>query len=118
MIPQHYVLTETSTVDGHTLLRDNIDVTLPIEMTEQEANAQGADLTKAVWDEQTGTYCFYDATYEVSNSIKFIMPVSGGDQSLLFAVLAFSFTLIIGAWYSYSGSGNLKQTFGWHKFKA
>lgn len=94
LIPQHYVLTETSTVDGHTLLKDNIDITIPLEMTEDEVNAQNADMNKAVWDEVAGKYCFYDVTYEVSNTVNFSVPMTGGSSGFLYAGLAAAFAMI------------------------
>lgn len=94
LLPQHYVLTEVSTVDGHSLLKDNIDVTLPVQLTEAEAKEQNADTTKAVWDEATGTYCFYDATYEISNDVTFLIPMTGGNPIPLYAGLAAALALI------------------------
>lgn len=94
LIPQHYVLTETSTVDGLTLLKDNIDITIPLEMTEDETKAQNADMNKAVWDEVAGKYCFYDVTYEVSNTVNFSVPMTGGSSGFLYAGLAVAFAMI------------------------
>lgn len=94
LIPQHYVLTEISTVAGHALLKDNIDITIPLQMTEDEVKANNADLLEAVWDEQAGAYCFYNATYEVANSISFQMPASGGESGKLYIPMLVAFALI------------------------
>lgn len=91
LIPQHYVLTETATVDGHQLLKDNIDIAIPLEMSDDEIASYGADKNKAVWDEVAGAYCFYDVTYEVSNSVNFEVPMTGGNSKLLYAGLIAAF---------------------------
>ncbi len=88
LVPQHYTLTETSTVDGHALLKDTIEITLPLEMTEDEINKSGADIDKAVWDEAAQAYCFYEAAYEISNKPSIDMPMSGGNTRMLYAGMA------------------------------
>lgn len=96
LIPQHYVLTEISTVDGHMLLKENIDITIPLEMTEKEAEEQGTDISKAVWDEAAGVYCFYEITYEVANATKLVIPVAGGTPGWLYVSMILAFVLIGG----------------------
>ena len=44
LIPQNYVITEIKTQDGYSLLKDEIEVTLPIEMTQDEITKNGADV--------------------------------------------------------------------------
>lgn len=100
LIPQHYVLTETSTVDGHTLLADNVDVNIPLEMTEEEAKDQNVDLSKAVWDEQAEAYCFYEVTYGVTNSIMPNVPTTGGTFGKLYAIMVIAFLMIGGSLYA------------------
>lgn len=80
LIPQHYVLTETKTVAGHQLLKDKVDITVPLELTTEQATAQKADTSKAVWDETTQTWCFYSQTYQISNDVQFMMPMTGGNS--------------------------------------
>lgn len=94
LIPQHYVLTETKTVDGHSLLKDNVDITIPVQMTEAEAKNQNADTSKAIWNENLGTYSFYDVTYEVTNEATFVLPMTGGNNIPLYAGLAAALALI------------------------
>ncbi|MCI7099339.1 MAG: prealbumin-like fold domain-containing protein, partial [Lachnospiraceae bacterium] len=96
LIPQHYVLTEISTVDGHMLLKENIDITVPLEMTEKEAEEQGTDISKAVWDEAAGAYCFYEITYEVANATKLVIPVAGGTPDWLYVSMVLALVLIGG----------------------
>lgn len=103
LIPQNYVITEVSTVDGYSLLKDNIEITLPIEMTVEEIAENGADINKAVYDEVAGKYCFYDATITVGETVTFSMPMTGDNQTVAYLVLGFAFALICGglalAWW-------------------
>lgn len=94
LIPQHYVLTETKTLDGYQLLKDNIDIAIPLEMSDEEITSYGADKDKAVWDAVAGVYCFYDVTYEVSNSVNFEVPMTGGTSGLLYVGLIAAFAAI------------------------
>ena len=75
-----YTITEVKTVEGHSLLKDPIHVTLPIVMTEEEVNASGADKTKGTYDDgYTNKWYFFDAKYEITNSAVFKMPTTGAD---------------------------------------
>ena len=91
LLPQHYTLTEVSTGKEWSLLADNIDITLPVSMTEAEARENGADLSKAVFDEATGEYCFYEQTIEVGEDVKLDFPMTGGDNSIMLPVLVGAF---------------------------
>ena len=91
LIPQHYVLTETATVDGHQLLKDNIDIDIPLEMSWSDIGYYNADRSKAVFDAIADAYCFYDITYEVSNAVNFTVPTTGGNPKILYTALAIAF---------------------------
>ena len=73
-----YVLKETSTVSGHQLLKDSINITLPLVMTEEEIKkTENVDLTKA---EKIGdSYYFYELSYEISNDVALKMPKTGSN---------------------------------------
>lgn len=81
LIPQHYVLEETATLDGYALLSEAVDITLPMEMTEEEAKAAGADIGEAVWDASANggesAYCFYNVSYKVTDDVSFDLPATG-----------------------------------------
>lgn len=77
LIPQNYVITEIKTADGYSLLKESIDVTIPMEMTLDELNENGADISKAVYDEAAGKWCFYNLSLTVGNSVRFEMPFTG-----------------------------------------
>lgn len=94
LIPQHYTLTEISTAAGKNLMKNPIDVTVPLEMSYEEINASGADIKKAVWDEAAHAYCFYDSTYEVSNEAVFEMPMTGGTREMLYVGMAVAAGLV------------------------
>ncbi len=79
LMPNTYVLTETSTVDGMTLLPEPITVTMPMELTEQEVIDNDVDTSKCVYYNESGTYLVCEITYSVTNSVNFDMPTSGGD---------------------------------------
>jgi uncharacterized surface anchored protein len=75
--PQTYILTELATNNDYELLTDSIEVTIPFEVTLSNANKVD-DLSKAVFDPNTKTWCFYDLTYTIGNNATFDMPMSGG----------------------------------------
>lgn len=57
LFAQKYVITEVQTVDGMSLLKDNLEADLPMQMTLEEIDANGADISQAVYEEATGEYC-------------------------------------------------------------
>lgn len=79
LLPNTYVLTETSTVDGMSLLPEPITVTMPMVMTEQEVIDNNVDTSKCVYYNESGTYLVCEITYSVTNSANLDMPASGGD---------------------------------------
>lgn len=86
---QKYVITEVQTIDGMSLLKDNLEADLPMQMTSEEIDANGADISQAVFEEATGEYCFYHLAFTIDNSANFEMPITGGhprQMLLLFAV--------------------------------
>lgn len=78
LVPQHYRITEISTVEGMSLLKEPVEVTLPLELSAEEAEAEKADCTQAVWDAAAGAWCFYDLTYEIRDDVNLEMPSAGG----------------------------------------
>ena len=73
-----YTITETKTVSGQQLLKEPITVYAPLRMTQAEAIANNLDTSKAVWSAAENVYLIYDQTYNVTNSVNFEMPMSGG----------------------------------------
>ena len=100
LVAQKYVITEVKTVDGMNLLKDNITVTMPMEMTLDEIKANNADINQAVFDEVSGKYCFYDLTFTIDNSITFDMPITGGNQTVMYIVLIAGLAAVAGGiWF-------------------
>ena len=83
--PQKYTLTETKTVNGHSLLKEPVEITLPLKLTKAEADAMGADTSKAKWDEENEVYRFFDLTYEVKNDAKLKLPATGA-QGMIYGI--------------------------------
>ena len=92
-----YRITETSTVAGHTLLTEPIEVTVPISMTDAEAKANKADTSKGVLDKgYTENWFFYDCLYEVTNSATFKLPMTGGSDMWKYAAFGFGSLAVMG----------------------
>ena len=87
LIPQTYTLTELSTPAGYSLLKDNISVKIPMELTADEIKKYSADINKAVYDEVSQKYCFYDLSYVIGESVTPPFPNTGADQHMLFLLL-------------------------------
>lgn len=82
-----YVLKETKTLPGKTLLSKEIQVSLPVVMSEEETKMQHAETEKAI--ENEGKYYFYDVTYNIKNQSVLTLPETGGKKSrnlLIFGV--------------------------------
>ena len=84
-----YQITETKTISGNTLLKDPINITLPITMTDKQAKDMSAATDNGQFDDYTNKWYFYEATFEVTNSVKFIMPTTGANGVWKFIFLGF-----------------------------
>ena len=87
LIAQTYRITEIKTKEGYHLLKEEIEVTLPLEKSLEEWEESDADLSKAVYDEVTKMYGFYDLTYHIDNAAEFSMPVTGGSGKMPYVFL-------------------------------
>lgn len=94
LMPQHYVLTETETPDGSTLLKDNVDVNIPYEVSDQKAKDAKMDTSKAVHDASKDMYYFYDITYNIKNGQAFPVVYTGGDQTMLYIGMTAALAMI------------------------
>ncbi len=91
LVPQHYVITEISTAEGLSLLKDPIEVTLPLNVSAEEASGENIDLDQAVWDASANAWCFYNLTYEIRDDAALKMPEAGavsGDRQTKAAAAA------------------------------
>ena len=95
--PGDYQITETKTVNGHSLLKDPIKVTLPVALTQKEAAAKRADTTKAKYDKTNELYYFYDVTYDVDNEAIPSVPMTGAfDNWKTYVPIILAMALFIG----------------------
>ena len=94
LMPQHYVLTETETPDGYTLLKDNVDVNIPYEVSDQKVKDAKMDTSKAVHDASKDMYYFYDITYNIKNGQAFPVVYTGGDQTMLYLGMTAALAMI------------------------
>ena len=75
-----YQITEVKTAPGQSLLKEPIIVTLPMTMTDEEADEyENVDFSTANFDESyTDAWFFYDCLYEITNTANFVIPTTGG----------------------------------------
>ena len=75
-----YQITEVRTHSGNTLLKEPIIVTVPMTMTQEEANNYGnVDFGTAKEDKgYTDKWFFYSCLFEITNHAKFVVPMTGG----------------------------------------
>lgn len=76
-------------------MSESINISLPLEMTEKEIKeSDGIDVKKA--ERFDDIYHFYNLTYEVTNSARFVMPMTGANGILTFGLIGFGTLAIIG----------------------
>lgn len=74
-----YTITEIKTKEGMNLLKEPLNIKIPVSMTQKEAQDKKADISKAV--KRGSTYYFYDLTYEITNEAKLNLPKTGGSNT-------------------------------------
>ena len=90
-----YVLTEISTPKGYSLLKNNVKVTIPMELDEAVVEAANVDVSNAIHSASRGKYIFYDVTYEITNGSHLKMPFTGGiSKTMQYLLLMGGFMLI------------------------
>lgn len=96
--PGDYLITETKTLPGYTLLKAPFKATIPMAMTAKEAAEQKADTTKATYDKANALYYFYDLTYDVDNEAIPSVPMTGAfDNWKTYVPIILAMALFIGA---------------------
>lgn len=78
-----YMIYETATQEGYTLLADGIEVTIPCEIAADDVDPAEVDVTGSdvvlvtnIYGEEV--YRFYSLFYEVTDSANFSLPATGG----------------------------------------
>ncbi len=103
LLPGTYVLTETKTASGYTLLQGSITVEIPLSIAEDDLDSyttedgEEIDTSKAVEVTENGDtyYYFYDLTYKITNGATLDLPMSGGTSTLLWIVLISGVALVL-----------------------
>lgn len=86
-------------------------VTLPMTMTEDEANEYGnVDFTSAKEDvNYSGKWYFYECLYEITNNAVFKMPMTGDDGKWKYGFIGFGMVAALGCAYVILNSKNYKK---------
>lgn len=96
-----YEIRETKTVDGCALLTDVIKVTLPLQLTKDEADSYG-NVNKNLAKEDTNytkKWYFFDCKYEIKNNQVFLMPMTGSDGTWMYGFVGFAAIAFTGCLY-------------------
>lgn len=91
-----YEITEIKTAAGHQLLKDKIKLSLPIALTTQEAKNLSAATDLGVFDSISQKWLFFEATYEITNTATFRMPMTGGNGNWKYGFIGFGIAAMTG----------------------
>lgn len=104
LYPDIYTVTEIETVDGKNLLADDIEIHLPMKITEEDIRKYNIDRDKlSEWDKAEQCYYLFDVTYEISNSATFKAPSTGGFTDFM------TFLPLIGGMAGLTGVGAISM---------
>ena len=84
-----YVIRETKTVEGYSLLKDAVNTPIPLILTEDEVKEQNADTSQAV--KQGNKYYYYNISYDIDNSVSLDLPATGGTVKYWYLILGIFF---------------------------
>ena len=106
-----YQITEVRTHSGNTLLKEPIIVTVPMTMTQEEANDYGnVDFDTAKEDKSyTDKWFFYSCLFEITNHAKFIVPMTGGNGIWKIGFIGMGVLAMIGTGLIVSESSKKKR---------
>lgn len=92
-----YRITETKTVEGNSLMKDPIEVTVPMTMTEAEAKSYGnVDFSTAKQDTNyTDKWFFYDCLYEITNTPLLKLPTTGSSGIWKYGFIGISMIAVL-----------------------
>ena len=96
-----YEIRETKTVDGCALLTDVIKITLPLQLTKDEADSYG-NVNKDIAKEDTNytkKWYFFDCKYEIKNNQVFLMPMTGSNGTWMYGFVGFVAIAFTGCLY-------------------
>lgn len=78
----NYQITEVKTQQGYSLLTEPLNVTLPVEYTEEEVKKEQVDTQNALYSPKEGKYYITQLQYSVSDSVTLKMPNAGSSKGL------------------------------------
>ena len=112
-----YQITEIKTLDGNSLLKEPIIVTVPMTMTEDEANEYGnVNYETAKEDKNySGKWYFYECLYEITNNATFKMPMTGDDGKWKYGFIGLGIVMAISAGFVICNTRNKKAKKRKHK---
>ena len=112
-----YQITEIKTLDGNSLLKEPITVTVPMTMTEAEANEYGnVNYETAKEDKNySGKWYFYECLYEITNNATFKMPMTGDDGKWKYGFIGFGIVMAVSAGFVICNTKNKKAKKRKHK---
>lgn len=92
-------------------MKEPIIVTVPMTMTEDEANEYGnVDFTSAKEDvNYSGKWYFYNCKYDITNNATFKMPMTGDDGKWKYGFIGFGMVAALGCGYVILNSKNQKK---------
>ena len=93
LLPDTYVITETKTKQGYSLLKEPMHVSLPMILTQTEVGQNKADVTRAIQKESK--YYFYQLTYEVNNDFIMKLPTTGESNKKKMCIFLISGMILI-----------------------
>ena len=93
LLPDTYVITETKTKQGHSLLKEPVRVSLPMILTQTEVEQNKADVTSAIQKESK--YYFYQLAYEVNNDFIMKLPTTGESNKTKMCIFLISGMMLI-----------------------
>lgn len=98
LLPGKYWLKEEKTGNGQQLLKEPMEIVLPMVLTEQDVEKLKIDKSQLVYDENQQVFKLYDRIFEISNAGNLVLPMTGGDGLVLpdILLLAAALLLLIG----------------------
>lgn len=95
LLPGKYWLKEEKTGNGQQLLKEPMEIVLPMVLTEQDVDKLKIDKSQLVYDENQQVFKLYDRIFEISNAGNLVLPMTGGDGLVLFDILLLAAALLL-----------------------
>lgn len=95
LLPGKYWLKEEKTGNGQQLLKEPMEIVLPMVLTEQDVEKLKIDKSQLVYDENQQVFKLYDRIFEISNAGNLVLPMTGGDGLVLPDILFLAAALLL-----------------------